>query len=317
MFYIWFSYLKKHSGLGPGDTVGVILDEKTLEYINDDSNPYFSYIAKDVPFQIEVSTMLSSPTSLSAGCAERYNNYHFTQFTKHSINVYLDIDCLSIRPFHQLFASADLSEGKEYLFAMPEIDDGMTDSNYGGYFIEGCPLAKKMPGFSSGWFAWTSANGEIQEFFDNVSKGVLEYAKEPLYTVDQPFYNYEIYLRMAGKRASELKICIMDSKIVTINPLVEDPRLASSFFANFCGEPGVEDCHFYKLLSFMCVDFSTPRGPAPPLGPVAEEHQQEQQEKETQKPNQMTAGEELPPPVPLRGQQEQQEEEEHGLPPSA
>ena len=82
---------------------------------------------------------------------------------------------------------------------------------------------------------------------------------EPLYTVDQPFFNYEIYLRASGKVVgkSRIKICIMDSKIVTLNPLVSDPLLANSYFANFCGEPGVEDCHFYKLLSFMCVDFST------------------------------------------------------------
>lgn len=316
MFYIWFSYLKKYAGLGPNDTVGVILDEKTLEYINDDSNPYFSYIAKDVPFQIEVSTMLSSPKSLSAGCAERYNNHHFTQFTKHEINLYLDIDCLSIRPFRELFASVDLSSGEEYLFSMPEVYQGMADSNYAGYFIEGCPLAKKMPGFSSGWFAWASHSaspsacpnrGQIREFFDTVSKGVLAYVNEPLYTVDQPFYNYEIYLRLSGKKESSIKICVMDSKLVTINPLVEDSRLSSSFFANFCGEPGVEDCHFYKLLAFMCVDFSRPRG----LAPLAAQQQQQQQE--AQKPNQMTGA----APAAAAQQEEQEEQEAHGLPPSA
>lgn len=243
MFYIWFSYLKKYAGLGPNDTVGVIIDNDTLEFINRDGEEYFGYISDGVPFQIEVSTMLSSPSSLSAGCAERYNNHHFTQFTKHEINVYLDIDCLSIRPFRELFASVDLSSGEEYLFAMPEInDDGMTGSNYAGYFVEGCPLAKKMPGFSSGWFAWASPSaspsacpnrGQIREFFDTVSKGVLAYVNEPLYTVDQPFYNYEIYLRLSGKKESTIKICVMDSKLVTINPLVEDSRLSFSFFANF------------------------------------------------------------------------------------
>jgi hypothetical protein len=265
MFYIWFSYLKKYAGLGPGDTVGVIIDDATLDYFNNEDNPYFSYIANDISFELQLSVMPRAATLL-AGCAERYNMKHFSNFTKHDICLYTDIDCLSIRNIHPLFKEFDTKE--EYLFIMPEVDEGMTHINYAGHFIEACPIAEKMHGFSSGWFAWTWGEageptkgeaGETKEFFNNVSKELVEYMGEPLYTVDQPFFNYEIYLRASGKVVgkSRIKICIMDSKIVTLNPLVSDPLLANSYFANFCGEPGVEDCHFYKLLSFMCVDFST------------------------------------------------------------
>jgi len=254
MFYIWFSYLKKYAGLGPGDTVGVIIDEATLDYFNKDDNPYFSYIANDINFELQLSVM-PTPATLSAGCGERYNMEHFSNFTKHDICLYTDIDCLSIRNIHPLFKDFDTKQ--EYLFVIPEVDEGMTHINYAGHFIEACPLAEKMHGFSSGWFAWTWGEG-TKEFFVNVSKGLAEYVGEPLYTIDQPFFNYEIYLRACGKREqTPLKICIMDSKIVTLNPLVSEPRLAYSYFANFCGEPGVEDCHFYKLLTFMCVDFSS------------------------------------------------------------
>jgi hypothetical protein len=255
MFYIWFSYLKKYAGLGPGDTVGVIIDDATLDYFNNDDNPYFSYIANDISFELQLSVM-PRPATLLAGCAERYNMEHFSNFTKHGICLYTDIDCLSIRNIHPLFKEFDTKQ--EYLFIMPEVDEGMTHINYAGHFVESCPLAKKMPGFSSGWFAWKWKEG-TKEFFNNVSKRLVEYTGEPLYTVDQPFFNYEIYLRASGKVVgkSRIKICIMDSKIVTLNPLVSDPRLADSYFANFCGEPGVEDCHFYKMLSFMCVDFSS------------------------------------------------------------
>jgi len=257
MFYIWFSYIKKYAGLGPGDTVGVIMDEVTLEYFNNDDNPYFSYIANDITFELQLSVM-PTPATLSVGCAERYNMEHFSNFTKHDITLYTDIDCLCIRNIHPLFKEFDTKQ--EYLFIIPEVDEGMTGTNYAGHFIESCPIAEKMHGFSSGWFAWTwgKAGEGTKEFFADVSKGLAEYVGEPLYTVDQPFFNYEIYLRMSGKtEKTPIKICIMDSKIVTLNPLVSDPRLAHSYFANFCGEPGVEDCHFYKLLSFMCVDFST------------------------------------------------------------
>ncbi len=271
MFYIWFSYIKKYAGLGPSDTVGVIIDEATLDYFNNDDNPYFSYIANDINFELQLSVM-PRPATLLAGCSERYNMEHFSNFTKHDICLYTDIDCLSIKNIHHLFKGFDSSEG--YLFIMPEMDEAMSHDNYAGHFIETCPIAEKMHGFSSGWFAWTwgqdgeageatkgeATKGEAtKEFFENVLKALVEYVGEPLYTVDQPFFNYEIYLRVSGKvmGKAEIKICIMDSKIVTLNPLVSEPRLAYSYFANFCGEPGVEDCHFYKLLSFMCVDFSS------------------------------------------------------------
>lgn len=257
MFYIWFSYLKKYAGLGPGDTVGVIIDEATLEYFNKDDNPYFSYIANDVTFELQLSVM-PIPATLSAGCAERYNMEHFSNFTKHDIYLYTDIDCLSIRNIRPLFQGSEGAEGD--LFIISEVYEGMTHDNYAGHFVESCPLAKKMPGFSSGWFAWKwgHAGEGTKEFFADVSKRLAGHVDGPLYTVDQPFFNYEIYLRISGKREeTSINICIMDSKIVTLNPLVSDPRLADSYFANFCGEPGVEDCHFYKMLSFMCVDFSS------------------------------------------------------------
>jgi len=264
MFYIWFSYLKKYAGLGPGDTVGVIIDEATLDYFNKDDNPYFSYIANDINFELQLSVM-QTPATLCAGCAERYNMEHFSNFTKHDICLYTDIDCLSIRNIYPLFKEFDTEQ--EYLFVIPEVDEGMTHDNYAGNFIKNCTLAEKMHGFSSGWFAWTwgkARKGEAtKEFFANVSKALVEYVGGPLYTVDQPFFNYEIYLRASGKviGKAEIKICIMDSEIVTLNPLVSEPRLAQSYFANFCGEPGVEDCHFYKLLTFMCVDFSKAKAP--------------------------------------------------------
>jgi len=255
MFYIWFSYLKKYAGLGPGDTVGVIIDEATLDYFNRDDNPYFSYIANDATFELQFSVM-PRPATLSAGFVQRYIMEYFYNFTKHEINLHLDIDCLSIRNIHLLFKGFDTTQG--YLFIMPEEYQGMTHTNYGGHFVTDCPIAKKMSGFSAGWYAWTW--GEcIQEIFASVSKGLVGHVGAPLYTVDQPFFNYEIYLRVSGKRVGKelINIYIMDSKIVTLNPLVSDPRLADSYFANFCGEPGVEHCHFYKMLAFMCMDFST------------------------------------------------------------
>ena len=80
MFYMWFSYLKRYGGLGPGDCVGLIVDEDTLEYMNSEGNQILACISEGVPFNIEISTM-KRPANISEGFAERYNLQNFEQFT--------------------------------------------------------------------------------------------------------------------------------------------------------------------------------------------------------------------------------------------
>ncbi len=245
MFYIWFTYLKKYGGLSKDDTVAIIVDELSFAYMNEVN--YFGYIASNIPFNIEVSTY-RPPSNLLEGICERYNYCHFRKFTKNSLNMYLDIDCLTIRKISTLFN--DYDDGS--LFVTPE--GRMSHNNYGGFFLSDDADASNLPGFSAGWLAWHHSDA-IQIFFKDVLKGVAAESDTPLYTLDQPFYNYELYLLLTGKKTGP-KLCIMDSKIISINPLFSDPSLADAFFVNFCGEPGVEDCHFFKMLSFMCVNFS-------------------------------------------------------------
>jgi hypothetical protein len=125
---------------------------------------------------------------------------------------------------------------------------------YGGYFLADSILAAEFPGFSGGFFAFRACE-EIKDFFESVSKRILEYTEKPLYTVDQPFYNYELFIQMKDPM-SKLKICIINPDLIAINPFITDPELADAMFVNFCGDPRVEDLHFNKMLTFMCVDFS-------------------------------------------------------------
>jgi hypothetical protein len=242
MFYMWFTYLKRYSGLGSADCVGLIVDEDTFDFMNSDGNQVFSYLSEGVPFNIEIS-IIPRPTNLTEGFAERYRAENFENFTKHELNLHLDIDCLCIRNIHKLFfgLSADF-------YAMEE-DGLITDDNYAGHFIKD-EIYDNQPGLSAGWYAWTHTE-EQRAFFEAVSKGCLENSP-PFYTVDQPFYNYELF-----KRKDSLKIHRFNKHIVAFNPLFFDSRLAAAYFVNFAGEPGVEQCHFNKMFSFMCVDFST------------------------------------------------------------
>jgi hypothetical protein len=61
MFYIWFSYLKRYGGLGPEDTVGIIIDNDTFDYINEAQE--FAQISDNCMFRIEFSRF-RRPSSL-------------------------------------------------------------------------------------------------------------------------------------------------------------------------------------------------------------------------------------------------------------
>lgn len=259
MFYIWFSYLKRYAGLGSSDCLGLIMDMRTFDFMNSNGNQTFAYMSEGVPFRIEIS-VTKQPKNISEGLSERFNNYHFTQLPKHDLNLYLDIDCICLKNIHSLFKDIDLNE--EYLFAMPE--DCMDDINYGGEFIKEKDLPyKDFPGLTSCWIGWTHSEDQ-RNLFDTVLKDCRE-RLIPLYTVDQPFYNREIVFYLTNKKPKSFSICLMNKDIMPFNPYIGDSCLSSAFFANFAGEPGVEDCHFTKMFAFMCMDLSTqPQQPQQP-----------------------------------------------------
>ena len=251
MFYMWFSYLKRYSGLGPNDSVGLIVDEDTFGHMDSDGNQIFSYISERVPFRVEISIM-KRPANLSEGLSERYNMTHFNTFTHKELNLYLDIDCLCIRNIHKLFDN--YTPNGNTIYVMPE-NGTIDDDDHGGEFVRSSNLPYgDIPAFTSAWIAWNHSEKQ-KDIFNTVLKDCRERYETPLYTVDQPFYNREIFL------ALNKNIHIVEQDILLYNPYIPDKRLKDAYFVNFAGEPGVEDCHFVKMFGFMCMDFSIPSVP--------------------------------------------------------
>ena len=252
MFYIWFTYLKRNGGLGPNDCIGLIVDEDTLEFMNSDGQQTFSYLSEEVPFHIEISIM-PRVANLSEGFSERYNLEHFDNFTRHNLNLHLDIDCLCIRNIHALFSQVESSETTFYVMAEKGT---IFNEMYGGNLLEKGIVDEHFPGISAGWYAWKHSEGQ-REMFKSVSKGCLANVETPFYTVDQPFYVYELIMRIVSKIKSDFNICMIGSSVVAFNPFISDISLRDAYFTNFAGEPGVEECHFNKMFAFMCMDIST------------------------------------------------------------
>ena len=250
MFYMWFSYLKRYSGLGPNDSVGLIVDEDTFGHMDSEGNQIFAYISERVPFRVEISIM-KRPANLSEGLSERYNMTHFASFTRAELNLYLDIDCLCIRNIHKLFDN--YTPNGNTIYVMPE-NGTIDDDDHGGEFVRSSNLPyADIPAFTSAWIAWNHSEKQ-KDIFNTVLKDCRERYENPLYTVDQPFYNREIFLALNT-------VHIVEQDILLYNPYIPDKRLKDAYFVNFAGEPGVEDCHFTKMFGFMCMDFSIPPAP--------------------------------------------------------
>ena len=280
MLYIWFTYLKKYGGLDEDDTFGLIVDEDTMDFLN--SREPFGYISLGAPFSIEISIM-NRPTCLKYGLSERYNIHHFTQLTKHDLHLYLDIDCLCIKNIHKFFSQFSI---KNSFFAIAEGE--MKHPNYRGSLLTEEETDGHI-GFSSGWYAWTNTPGQ-EEFFATVLNGCREWSGNPFYTVDQPFYNRELFLYMTKQKQKDFTLCAVEEKIVAVNPLIYSP-LVEAYFANFPGEPGVANCHYDKMLGYMCMDFTRQAALPQPQAKA--------------------------PPAPAEGSEGQPQEEEHGPPEAA
>jgi FkbM family methyltransferase len=247
MFYIWFTYLKRYGGLTPNDCVGLLVDEDTLNYMN--SKQPFGYLSLYSPFSIQIS-IIPRPKNVLEGVLERYNIQHFTEyFTENLLNVYIDIDCLVIKNLPSLFRNFP-QESTFFAF-----EEGlMTNDVYAKDLLseENTKLAENLPGFTSGLFAWTHTPGQL-DFLNSVVRGCKEWKNYVLYSLDQPFFNYELFLRMTQQKEKDFKICVIDKSVIAYNPLVFDTSLNSAYFANFCGKPGVDSCHYNKMIGFMYV----------------------------------------------------------------
>jgi hypothetical protein len=263
--------LKRYAGLDQNDCVGIIVDEDTLEFMNSDGKQALAYLMEGASFWTEISIM-PRPANLSEGFAQRYNVEHFNNITKHELNLHTDIDCLCIRNIHTLFSNVDSD------FYVMEEYGWLTDDNHGGHFIKDTQYDNE-PGFSAGWYAWKHSDKQ-QEIFKTVSDGCLGNVDTPFYTVDQPFYNYEIFKIIQAKT---MNIHRFQKEIVAFNPFIGNECLRYAYFVNFAGEPGVGITHFDKMFQFMCADFSMPpvtpvvchAEPLPALGAEAPEHQEQ------------------------------------------
>lgn len=239
MFYIWLSFLIRNAGLGSMDSVVILIDAPTLDYINSVST--LDILSEDITFQL-VFDEIPVPANTSIGMCCRYT--HSPMDTEFSL--YLDLDILIMRNVHTLVKGcATLSAD---LFIMPE--GLLIDPNYGA-LIKSADW--NAVGYTGCWLLYR--NDAPKTLFKEIADECIKNAATPFYTVDQPYYNLKIYQCLQSTQPT-IRISVM-SDVMAMNLVYLKEE---TYFVNFCGDVGNEMNHFNKLLMMLCLCYSLPAG---------------------------------------------------------
>lgn len=258
LLIIWLTYAKKNAGLKKGDNLVVYVDTITFGYLNKLADFANSIYGDSPEYNISFQSF-NQPKTLSEGMTHRYSI--FQKKIPNDIYIYLDVDCLILRSMHDyqnLYKRDDEGvyldvNGKIFRNTLCVMPEGvLSHTNYCGDIIEITPYLKDACGYSSGHFIFTQSN-TLKELFQRIISSVMLRENNPMYTLDQPFLNYEIIQIYKHVNYEEFAIVQLDQQKMEANVLGKTVK--NAYLLNFCGEPGDGKKHFLKALFYLCKEY--------------------------------------------------------------
>lgn len=238
MFYIWLSYVFRYAGLGPGDKVCILLDEKTLAQMNND--PFLgTLLGKSTGIGTEYY-IIDQPRTLSEGIAERYNEKYINLFQ--GFTIFTDLDVLIIKSLKNI-------EPVPFDTIRVVAEGNIYNPDYGGHVLERNPEYEGFPGLTGAIFAFI-CGPRIAQMFNNIREACLK-QDPPYYTIDQPFFNKFIYESVFR---NDHIVAAFSQELVKNNDLYPTESVV---FVNFCGGPGEGTRHHQKMLVMLCMTLFT------------------------------------------------------------
>jgi hypothetical protein len=239
MFHIWVTFLIRNGGLTSSDRIDLLVDKETFAYMKEENITNLLIASKhSIPVKFH---LIDTPKTIAEGMCMRYSIRSATDLC-----IFLDLDILVVSNLHDYWKSIPESNEKDTLFIFPEFAT-MWKDNYALHVIPES-LQKEYPsmkGYTSGWFAYCPGTG-IQRFLSDVCKSCNSYKGKKLYTIDQPFFNQQVFVRKAAP--VDCKVVDVSSDTLAWNTYFPS---AKSPFVNFAGEPGVGSVHLTKMLGFL------------------------------------------------------------------
>lgn len=177
VFLLWLSQLIKCAELGPQDTLEILCDQPTLQYMK--YTPFHQLIealsCKKKFFQ------LPQPRTLLEGCMWKYMIFDYSE----DIFFYCDIDILILKPLVLLFKMVP----QNTLFA--HIEGTLANPNFSSDLPKRSYISEEN-GYSAGKFIIIGK--ELQNrFFEYVQTLYRQNPEAPYFCLEQPFYNRAIY----------------------------------------------------------------------------------------------------------------------------
>ncbi len=226
VFLLWLSQLIKSADLGQQDTLEIICDQPTIQYMQKTPFPQLMGVlsCKKNFYQ------LPQPRTLLEGCMWKYMPFEYSE----DIFFYCDIDILIIKPLVLLFK--DMSQNT--LFA--HIEGTLVNPNYNSDFPKGS-FSPEENGYSAGKFIITGK--ELRNrFFTYIQTLHRQNPDAPYFCLEQPFYNRAIY-DLKGTYA--LNMSLFNDETVCKNNSGYSKQKCILFDCN--GIPGDDVRHLRKI----------------------------------------------------------------------
>jgi hypothetical protein len=234
IFLYWLSQLRAKAELGLTDCLQVILDTRTLEYI--ETLQDFNDLLFNFPCPV-VFCRVSTPKTILEGMMFKYILFNYTQ----DIFMYCDIDIFIVKPLHTLLT--DLNDRTLYAHG----EGLLSDSDYGAIIPESIRNTMSHTlGFSAGKFILTSKDLYLS-FFSTLQSIGKEYSDSTFYTVEQPLFNHAVH--SLPQDIGEINTTLFD-ELVSYNGNMYSKK---TIFIDLCGEPGNESVHHEKVTSIFLL----------------------------------------------------------------
>jgi hypothetical protein len=255
MFLIWLMYLAKYGRLSPADSLIVIGDEPTIDFISKQHTILYIINEKKLIISKLQFIKYNPPKTIKEGIMKRYDLADILNEPANPFVLYLDVDTLVINNIHSLVENTH--NARTTIYINFEYGDILGD-NYAGKTVSDeertwlTNMRHIIPfGFGAGIFAWQN-NANIRKFFNYIRERAAT-CQEELYTVEQPFFNAAIvkYIREADP---DLAFSVLDEKHITFNKRVCDCG-KDVILANFAGIPGDQEFHWNKIFAQACHTF--------------------------------------------------------------
>ena len=245
MFLIWLSYVVKSKSLDPNDTLCLISDRYTLNYLKHETP--FENIARLLLCKYTLIEA-DQPETLIEGCMMKYNQLVQNDVIlalNYDILVYTDIDVIINKTFKTLIMEPNsIIIHEENDFNSDYYSAGIPENEKNEFF----KCNSQIRGLSAGKFIIYGKSLAI-DIFNRIVK--YNSVKSNYYTLEQPLFNRAIYNYIYIDK-KEIRLYNLNPYCINYNNL-PTTNFNNCMLIDCCGKPGHYTDHMEKMLNILCI----------------------------------------------------------------